>query len=1008
MKDNFSQHHNKIIQIVHNSFLPILYSKLNAQLELLNAFNTFITDYRKKLYSIDQENNLIGAISNIKFFNIEIFKLIKNKYENTNFNNFEQTFSDFELEINKLLSVIDEQIIEEQSKECFIISEQDSWRIKYLKTIKKFFYKISQFPIYFKNIFLRIFRKKTQPARKWNHKIPLKNLYHYCIKYELNSKLFTLTAKTNAVISETSFALLKAYESTNKNFNDFLHSENENALQSNSITEEYDEKLISRIRNTITELESDSTEIVKSSFEKLNDLYRKVGTIELPGKNFNDINTKEREKKLSGYYNQIEEGWHNTLFVLFDDWRSNDELFILRDFLIENYHSLLNHSHSIINETISPWLTQIKRALEKLRIDILRYPDHDKNFKEFINLHKNEIQTLLKNEFIPKLTELLYNENFAEKVEEINLKLKDSVNNIIDKRGFVKGAKYDEPIKSSEIDFVSLKEVISFEILPAFLKETSKLKIQLTSDIQNINNEIISIEQIFEFNIDAATSVIDEKENEKLDIKPIVIESLDRIIGKTIDVGEQIKNIEFTLQDYLERAAEDFNSDIMELTKAGRVYEIKLRITKAVAVQKAALYKNDLIKKTKNLIPVLIESTKKLNSDIHLNYFKLKKKFGLAAEPVLIASEISDFLAETQSAIEKLPFVYKRLFEIEPLTNEKFFILREENIKALKKSYNNWTKGRFAPIVIVGENGSGKTTLINYYLNVLPRDTNILRITLKEAIYTEEKLLSLFGKILNNEFKGYNEIIDYLNSLNNQQILVFEDIQHLFLRKVGGFNMLKIFFQMISRTNKKIFWITCSSLYSWQYLDKTLDAADYFGYVIRLENLSDFQTINMILKRHSVSGYNIYFEPSAEDDEKKSFKKLSDAEKQEFLKKNYFIKLNKFAHNNLSLALLFWLRSTKEVSKDTITIGSLDNLDFSFLSILSREKFFTLSSLLLHGGLTESEHALIFNESIDQSRSILTLLKDDGIIIKEANQYFVNPFLYRQVVNLLQQKNIIH
>ena len=124
--------------------------------------------------------------------------------------------------------------------------------------------------------------------------------------------------------------------------------------------------------------------------------------------------------------------------------------------------------------------------------------------------------------------------------------------------------------------------------------------------------------------------------------------------------------------------------------------------------------------------------------------------------------------------------------------------------------------------------------------------------------------------------------------------------------------------------------------------------------------------------------------------------------------KKYFISLNKFAESNISLALLFWLRSAKEIVGDKIIIGSPPELDYSFLENLSNDKIFALSALLIHDGLREEDYSKIFNVPINQARQLLLLLYDDGIVIKQNEMYIINPLLYRQIVGLLNAKNIIN
>jgi hypothetical protein len=83
-------------------------------------------------------------------------------------------------------------------------------------------------------------------------------------------------------------------------------------------------------------------------------------------------------------------------------------------------------------------------------------------------------------------------------------------------------------------------------------------------------------------------------------------------------------------------------------------------------------------------------------------------------------------------------------------------------------------------------------------------------------------------------------------------------------------------------------------------------------------------------------------------------------------------------------------------------------LDYSFLTNLSNDKVFALSVLLLHDGLREEDYANIFDVSLDKSRLLFLLMRDDGIIVKQNDLYIINPLLYRQIVGLLKSKNIIH
>ena len=101
----------------------------------------------------------------------------------------------------------------------------------------------------------------------------------------------------------------------------------------------------------------------------------------------------------------------------------------------------------------------------------------------------------------------------------------------------------------------------------------------------------------------------------------------------------------------------------------------------------------------------------------------------------------------------------------------------------------------------------------------------------------------------------------------------------------------------------------------------------------------------IIMKRHSVSGYKIIFEPGKQV--KQGFNKLSEDEKQRELKKIYFETLNEICEGNIALALVFWLRSVSKFDQEVIFISDLNDLDFSFSSKGDVSKTDELSDLAL-------------------------------------------------------------
>jgi len=163
------------------------------------------------------------------------------------------------------------------------------------------------------------------------------------------------------------------------------------------------------------------------------------------------------------------------------------------------------------------------------------------------------------------------------------------------------------------------------------------------------------------------------------------------------------------------------------------------------------------------------------------------------------------------------------------------------------------------------------------------------------------------------------------------------------------------------------------------------------------------------MRRHRVSGYNLKFEsPKSRTKETNILGKKIPEKTQENITKEFFEDLNVFAQSNISLALLYWLRSTVSFENNTVVIGKIKNIRFDFLSSLDTTSIFTLHTLLLHESLSIREHAAIFHQEEKQSRMTLMVLEDSGILKVEDGFYTINQIIYRQVVNVLRNKNLIH
>ncbi|MDK9693230.1 MAG: hypothetical protein OEL19_03140 [Sulfurimonas sp.] len=386
---------------------------------------------------------------------------------------------------------------------------------------------------------------------------------------------------------------------------------------------------------------------------------------------------------------------------------------------------------------------------------------------------------------------------------------------------------------------------------------------------------------------------------------------------------------------------------------------------------------------------------------------KLKKLSGVVDKKTPISFELSEFMQQADTALKALPQEHKKLYELKP-ASEEFFVNREVEIGKLENSFENWIKNRFVTCAIVGEKGCGVSSMLDSFLRKIPK-TETIRANLDEKIYTDEKYFYFFNSLLKTkDIKSNKELIDFLNSIDENKIIILENLHHMFLKKVGSFKSMEMLFELISHTTKTVLWIGVFTPQTWNYLDKTIAISNYFTSKIVMQELS-YETIKeIIFKRIDYKSTKIEFVPNEETLKSKSFQAINKEKKQIFLQEKFFKLLHKLSNGNISLAQLYWIRSISTIADGALSIKEIDDFDHSFIKNFSQETLFTLQALILHDGLTINDFAFIMHKSVTECRKTLMPMLEKGLLIQPRKKYNINPAIYKSVYDYLSSKNFIH
>jgi len=915
---------------------------------------------------------------------------------------------DFTLLYEKIETILDQvpaRIKEEQKPERFIIQDDDVLSKRVFKSLKIITYKLSLVPIRLFNSLRIIFKREPRAIRFWYHTVRFQSLIRYHLKYQF---LRDLENHRNLINQQLAITMNNAWELLNS----ALHDESE-YLDNGKIKMEAQWQVIEEkfknikveFKRLVEDLRQDYIGLIENRIDLLLKDYPLTGTIEYPDRILKDKNLKRKFKKSEILWEVNSKGWNNTFYAIYDDWRSDLEIYTLRNKLIAETFligEMQNSDEYRFRKEFAVIDQVFNDTLKKLQTEGI-------NIRKVLLETKYSITKNLNNKAIPAVAEKLSMKNFSGLINKFENAIELSLEVLSDSHIVVKSENYKRPLKSNELERISVSDLISFEMLPKLIEKLSSIRNLLFVKLAEVNESVFDLDNIAVFALETAITNSEDPNSSESESLKIALEGIERAKMK---LGQISKRIDSLYQNnYIEilKSILNFNAQLKSYTNNENILNLKVRIVKSMAIEQSKALRKEFKHKVFHALKYIGIKVLYVFRYAYEGLIKFRKKFLLTAPKPVLSREVSDFLSNSRKKIDGLPILYKSLYRIQPVRDRELFVGRAGEITKLKKAYNNWLGGNYAATVLIGEKWGGTTSLISNFITTNQFSYRIHRIIMNERILESGQLISRISRELGlNEIHDLDTILDSINNLPSKRIIILEDIQKIYLRKVNGFDSLKMLFRLINDTNKNIFWLASCTIYAWNYLKNAISIHEYFSHIILLERLNEQEIVEIIKKRNRISGLNVIFQPENSKSIRKKIKGLSEEEQQVILQKMYFDDLSDFSESNISLALIFWLLSTREITENKLIIGHFEKPDLSFVNVISIDRVLTFLALILHDGLNESELSEVNNITQEEARFIIMMLLEDGVIYKDNSNYLVNPMIYRNVIKLLQSKNLIH
>lgn len=917
-------------------------------------------------------------------------------------NKIENTLSDRESEsiLAAYLSTVDKirnkfpgDQVWKQQEERFTLQQEDSVWVAIGKRGKstvrgfaKFGYESIQF---LKNIFAG--NKKAYP--QWEQKIPLdKAVYYHLLD--------------NESVLEWGHLLERVQLNLIRDIEDLLvkEADEQKELDLSAFVSDQKNKLEKKKADLLNEMEH----VLNGKQSQIINDIEKVGTLEWKGAFFNEERLQTTREKINARYRTQKEQWQLVQQLFFERTKDVVQFLKLRSEIKEEISKFEGAFEDIFQESLQAplreFLTDLEGAINKV--------GQGATAVELRSLHE-ELTTFVDERLIQPIQKLLDKRILSDKTEHLFEDLLLKVGQFPQEAQLVFDAKLDKNPPSVNQEEVEWRQLVIRALRELFMKPLQPADQQYEQFLTQNLEEITEVKNIITVNFDSALEARDEDIAEKEDPTKVAGEALQRILSKVQELNNQANEKWQQVNDAIDSGSEEFFSSLLALLHEGDSKQLQLLNAKYTMKEKTKDWQTVLDSRWARLEDRLMLWSRFVWRKLKTYGVDLKGFLGFKEQEIqeLKRADIATYLSETDQKMKELPYIYRRLFDFYSLADKRFFEPAQESTITFNRAYEQWQNKFPTNFAIIGEKGSGKSSFLNLIVDSELDDEQVKIVEFTKTIWEEEQLVNKIAGVLEvGSPQTIEELVASINDSNKRKVVVLESIQNCFVRNINGFKAVEKLSYLISETRSNIFWMVSCSRYAWSFLNKVLQISEYFSHISKSDSLDEEQVKRIILSRHQASGYSLYFEPDNQIRQSRTYRKLKDQEEeaQEHLKKDYFEKLTKLAEGNPSIAMIFWIRSIRDYDETYFYVQPLEVTSVEMIEDLNPQVLFVLAAFVLHDTLLDKELAMVMNITLEESRLLLNRLRSRGMLVEKNESYTINHLMYRQIVRVLKERNIIH
>jgi hypothetical protein len=653
-----------------------------ARKEIYQLFAAYLAEisrmsagYRSRYEKIEPDENFFGDVKHLKNFNIRLIELLK-KYaaEDTSGQSILQPYDDLVRAAAKKIPAI---IHIREGLKYYRITRglTITGVVRTIPANLKYANKKLQQNL--ANTIARL-RRRTPPVIDITHHrhIPMRNILLFNFRTTLIEELTTIFTEVYRAKNKYLQILWDFdFEFDERLQKYFLGKE---ALKMSDVLEiSGEQKFVEELQKKIADTKNDLKKKIDASFEKtyqtIENQISKVDSPELPKDKFSEVRLDKSNITAVAKFSQNHKKWENTHRALFNDWFIDVEVVLLYYSVLLNFYELKVHIHDFLDNKLNLNFGALKKFLADLGEKLT---PNNNSAKSFLAACEKERQRL-NEEFVDKmLADIVENltGNFSDEIEKFKTKTIQFANNISNRRGLSKSRSYDKPIGESDINYISPRELLYFEALPVFEESVGKIKEKVEQSLEKARIKLLAAGSVADFALESAILLFDQKKNAVKTAEKITLEGIQRAADLIEEAAGLIQPVRNEPMEELQKAIHEFQADIQKLKDTENLFDLNLRIAQIRAIERSKNIRNDVIQWLRRIPPKTAIFVKNQLENTSEAFDALKDKIGISSPQKQISYEISVFIKQTELALKKLPFVYQRLYQLQPTNEDRFFL----------------------------------------------------------------------------------------------------------------------------------------------------------------------------------------------------------------------------------------------------------------------------------------------------------------------------------------------